>query len=146
MRRERHRADSVGQAELARRVIGRVGADDDQRFDTAGVNVAGQIAQRFRVPDRDRIDRRDEIDRRIELLIDPMTQRVHFGRLSRSGQNHGGAELRQQIGRGRSGELCQIGRQCGLRPSGAKRAGNRQRDIADEMMGQCQAVIGQRAA
>ena len=67
MHGERYRVDGVGQAEFARRVIGRVGADDDQRFDAAGVNVADQIAQRLRMPHGHRIDRRDVIDWRIEL-------------------------------------------------------------------------------
>ena len=72
-------AMSSANPQLARRVVGRIGADHDQGFDAAVCTVVCQCAQRTRVPSRNRIDRRDEIDRRAERMIDPVAKRVHVG-------------------------------------------------------------------
>ena len=57
----------LGEPQFTRRVVGRIGADNDQRFDVPASIVVCQCAQELAMPGRDRIDRRDEIDRRVKL-------------------------------------------------------------------------------
>ncbi len=46
LRRERHRGDGIGEAEVAGRVINRIGADDHQRFDRPGAGIGDERLER----------------------------------------------------------------------------------------------------
>jgi hypothetical protein len=114
MRGKRHRRNKLGEIELIRRVIDRIGVDDDQGLRGSGMDVAGKRAQRVHVACGHRVDRLDVIDRGMELRIDDVTERMDLGRLAPPCQDDGATGMRFQIGCRRARKPHGLIRQRGL--------------------------------
>ena len=143
MRGEGHRRNVLSERQFARRVIGRIAADDHQRVDMPGPQFLAQSAQRLAVTGRDRIHRRDEIDWRVKLLVDPMTEGVHVGALPRTRLNQGSATPGGEVGCGNLDELIAPGRQLRRVERRAESARDLDREVSNEIRPYGQAMIGE---
>jgi hypothetical protein len=81
----------LGNPQAVRRIVNRVAAENDQGIKLFVAQVFGERAHRRGMIFGDRVQRLMIGEGRPELGIQPMTKRMHFGRLRRAGQNHAAA-------------------------------------------------------
>ena len=66
-----------GKFQIGGSVVARICADHDQRVDGAGIEIAGQIGKSCGFPPAGgSIGAFDQINRRMQMLVDPMHQRM----------------------------------------------------------------------